>query len=203
MFYPLLSNYIEQAIDNASQLAPNRRELLASLSKYIADHKKHCLLTFICTHNSRRSHFGQIWAHVAAVHYGLSGVETYSGGTEATAFHPHAIAAIQRAGIQVEPVYASSIPKVRLTFGDNVHPIEVCSKVYDDPANPQNGFAAIMTCAEADEGCPVVHGADVKIPLHYQDPKISDGTDQQDQTYDERCFQIATEMCCVFSQAAS
>lgn len=203
MLYPELESYISRAVIAGSRINSDRAELLQPLISYIKQNAAHCQLTFICTHNSRRSHFGQIWAQIAATHFGFPSVNTFSGGTEATAFHPNAIAAIQRTGIQVEPVYAASQPKVSLTFDPKAQPIEVFSKVYDDQANPQKNFAAIMTCAEADEGCPIVLGADVKIPLHYQDPKVSDGTDQQDQTYDERCFQIATEMLYVFAKVVS
>lgn len=201
MFHPELSTYIQKAIHAGNAIAPNRTELLNPLVDYLVKHKSKCQLVFICTHNSRRSHFAQIWAQIAAIHFGFSGVKTFSGGTDATAFHPNAIAAIQRSGIGVEPAYASSVPSVRLNFSDQIQPLEVFSKVYDHPENPNTDFAAVMTCAEADEGCPVVFGADIKIPLHYQDPKVSDGTGEQDQVYDERCFQIASEMFYAFGQA--
>lgn len=203
MYYPELQSYISRAIKATDQINIDRVALLTPLTEYIKQNQDGCQLTFICTHNSRRSHFGQIWARIAAIHFGLPNVRTFSGGTEATAFHPNAIAAIQRAGIKAEAVDGSSPHKIRLSFSDQFQPLEVFSKCYDDKVNPQKNFAAIMTCAEADGDCPVVFGADVKIPLHYQDPKVSDGTDQQDQTYDERCFQIATEMVYAFGQVVS
>ena len=54
-------------------------------------------LIFICTHNSRRSQLAQVWAGTAARVFGIAGVETFSGGTEVTAFNPRAIAAAERA----------------------------------------------------------------------------------------------------------
>ena len=57
-----------------------------------------------------------------------------------------------------------------------------------------------MTCSEADEACPVIFGADVRVKLLYEDPKSADGTDYEVNTYDERCFQIATEMFHVMKQ---
>jgi len=57
-----------------------------------------------------------------------------------------------------------------------------------------------MTCSQADEACPMITGADQRIALTYEDPKVSDGTDQQEKIYKERSEQIATEMKYVFSK---
>jgi hypothetical protein len=57
-----------------------------------------------------------------------------------------------------------------------------------------------MVCAEANESCPIVPGADFRLGLPYQDPKAFDNTPQQNEKYDERCRQIAREMFYVFSQ---
>ncbi|MGB5285031.1 MAG: hypothetical protein WBN29_11010, partial [Polyangiales bacterium] len=70
----------------------------------------------------------------------------------------------------------------------------------DDPFNPADGFAAIMTCSDADDACPVVMGAAIRAPIRYRDPKAADGTAQEVQAYDERCLQIATEMLYLFSR---
>ena len=51
-----------------------------------------------------------------------------------------------------------------------------------------------MVCSEADKSCPSVDGAELRIPLAYDDPKYYDNTPSQEQKYDERCQQIAREM---------
>jgi hypothetical protein len=56
-----------------------------------------------------------------------------------------------------------------------------------------------MTCSQADEGCPFIAGAETRIPITYEDPKISDHTPEQTQVYAERSLQIAAEMLYVFS----
>ena len=61
-------------------------------------------------------------------------------------------------------------------------------------------FAAIMTCSQADGGCPFIAGAEKRIPITFEDPKAFDNTPQQKEKYEERSFQIATEMFYVFSQ---
>ncbi|COZ10247.1 Uncharacterised protein [Mycobacterium tuberculosis] len=60
-------------------------------------------------------------------------------------------------------------------------------------------LSAIMTCNNADEGCPLVFGAEARFPIKYNDPKVSDNTPQQTEVYAERSLQIAAEMFYVFS----
>ena len=57
-----------------------------------------------------------------------------------------------------------------------------------------------MTCDNADEGCPMVYGAEARFPIKYDDPKAFDGTDLMNEKYSERSLQIASEMYYVFSQ---
>jgi len=201
-----LGNYIGKAILKGSEIASERSGLLKELSEYVNSKIKNnevAKITFICTHNSRRSHFGQIWAAIAANYYGLDKyVNTFSGGTEVTAFNQSAIAAIERTGIEVEkpagknPHYKLIIPAIK--------PEIICfSKLYNDSVNPSESFAAILTCSDADENCPFIPGADFRLPLPYVDPKISDGTDKMIETYDERCLEIASEMFYVFNQVTN
>jgi arsenate reductase len=57
-----------------------------------------------------------------------------------------------------------------------------------------------MTCNNADEGCPIVLGAEARFPIKYDDPKAYDGTPLQTEKYAERSLDIAREMWWVFSQ---
>lgn len=151
-------------------------------------------LIFICTHNSRRSHFGQVWAHFAAAYNDLGDkINTFSGGTEATAFHPNAIAALSRAGFQIETEEGNN-PVSHLKFSDEEPAITCFSKVYNAPSNPQSEYIAVMTCSDADENCPYIPGAKQRFTITYEDPKISDRTPLESSTYDKRSLQIGTEM---------
>ena len=155
-------------------------------------------MNYICTHNSRRSHLGQVWAAVAASYYNIKNVHTFSGGTEATAFNPNAIQALERAGFRIEKTSLESNPLYKVYYSNEDY-VTCFSKVYSNAANPSTDFAAIMTCTDADEKCPIVLGATVKIATPYEDPKAFDGTELQDDKYDERCQQIALECLYVFS----
>ena len=70
----------------------------------------------------------------------------------------------------------------------------------DHSFNPATGFTAVMTCSQADKDCPLVLGAEQRISLPYEDPKVSDGTNKQDIKYLETSTIIATELHYVFSQ---
>ena len=157
-------------------------------------------INFICTHNSRRSHLSQVWAQIAAAHYQIPRVICYSGGTEETAMFPKIAETFEKSGIEVITISEGSNPVYALKYDKNALPIIGFSKKYDSPFNPESNFAAIMTCSQADGGCPFIAGAEKRIPITYEDPKISDNTDQQDQVYNLRSLEIASEMFYVFSQ---
>ena len=148
----------------------------------------------ICTHNSRRSHMGQLWLLAASVYYDIAQVETFSGGTEGTAFNPRAVAAMQRAGFEIEKMDENDNPKYKVTLGSNIESQHLFSKKYSHEVNPQKGFAAVMVCSDADEACPIVFGAEHRVAIPFDDPKAFDGTVQEATKYDERCHQIAREM---------
>lgn len=200
--YPELQTYIKNLKDELPKIPQERKEDLKQISGYVRDKLKAgnaAKLTFICTHNSRRSHLCQIWAAVMAEHFDIDNIESYSGGTEATAFNPRAVAAIERAGFKVEDPGGEN-PRYKVYFDDVNEPLICFSKTFDDSYNPQEHFAAVMTCTDADENCPLVPGAEKRFSIPYVDPKESDGTPREEETYDERCRQIATEMYYLISQ---
>jgi len=200
--HPKLAEYIDRAGWDINAIPEDRKRLLEEVAAFVSSARQagnSAELTFICTHNSRRSHMGQLWAAAAAAHFGIDGVRTYSGGTEATAFNPRAVAAMEKAGFVIDKS-GDDNPRYLASFDEGGLVIECFSKTYDDPVNPTEDFAAIMTCSEADEACPVVLGAALRAPIWYEDPKVADGTPKEAAAYDERCLQIATEMLYLFSR---
>lgn len=202
MLYPEIMQLIKTAKENFDAIPAERKKALQKLAHYIqqrlADRKK-ILLTFICTHNSRRSHFAQIWAQVAAAYYQLPDVFCYSGGTEVTAFNSNAVKALQDVGFQIISSSAASNPHYEVQFSGEIPPVKAFSKKYADAPNPTKDYAAVLTCTNADESCPVVLGANERIKIAYDDPKLADGTPQQEAIYQQRSIQIATEILYAFS----
>jgi hypothetical protein len=204
-FRPELERFIAAREAESDQIPDHRRSQLKPLVDYVRRQNKAgqaIRLTFICTHNSRRSHLSQVWAKTAAARYGLSDVETFSGGTEATAFNPRAVAALRRAGFLIPDQLDAGNPHYEVRWNADAEPLICFSKRYDQPPNPAKGFAAVMTCTQADQACPVVPGADVRISLPYDDPKAFDNTLEETRKYDERTSQIARELLFAFAQAA-
>lgn len=203
----VLDSYLSARQGEFDQIdAAHRTELdgLADLITTMAGKQDKVRITFVCTHNSRRSHLGAIWAQVAADRHGFAGVvETFSGGTEATAFNSRAVAAVQRAGLDVKTAQPGDNPTYAVRAHEEAEPMLCWSKTYDDPLNPQQGFIAVLVCSDADAACPVVRGAAHRVAIPYVDPKAADGTEQEAATYDERCAQIAREMLYVFTRAES
>ncbi|QDT14979.1 low molecular weight phosphatase family protein [Alienimonas californiensis] len=200
---PELTNYVSARVDEFDQIPAARKADLERLAAYVRaqrDAGQPARLTFICTHNSRRSHLGQLWAAVAATHYGVDEVKTFSGGTEATAFNSRAVAALQRAGFEIESNGAEANPRYTVTLGET-RPASVCfSKKYDEAPNPRADFAAIIVCTDADEACPIVPGAAARFALPYEDPKVADDTPAEAERYDERTAQIGREFLYAFSR---
>jgi arsenate reductase len=182
-------------------ISEERKESLQVLIAYIQsklDSEEEINLNFICTHNSRRSQFSQIWAQTAADYFGVP-ADCYSGGVEVTEFNERAVESIKRMGFRVTKK-GSENPIYFIFHSDDSEPISAFSKLFNDPINKAKRFAAVMTCAHADENCPVIPGTENRIPVRYEDPKKFDGTPEEANRYDERSLQIASEMFYVFSR---
>lgn len=203
---PRLETSVAERLAEGDAITAERRTALDAVATLVADRaarREPTRLTFICTHNSRRSQMAQLWAATAAHVFAVAGVETFSGGTEATAFNPRAVSALRRAGFVIEPFTDGANPIYEVRFAPGMEPIQAFSKRFDRPPNPGEGFAAVMTCSAADAACPVVPGAEVRFAIPYDDPKAHDGTEGEAEAYDERCRQIAREMLYLFSRASA
>ena len=196
-----ISQKLEQSISEILELpiAEDRKAILEELIHYVTktlDTGKKVNLNFICTHNSRRSQFSQVWAQVAAFYYGLE-IACFSGGVEVTAFNPRAILALKNQGFKID-FEQDENPVYQLYFSKSENPITAFSKLYSDPANPNENFAAVMTCDHADQNCPFIPGAEARISLQFEDPKKYDDTPLESEMYSARSLQIASELFYAF-----
>tara|TARA_B110000037_G_C16974183_1_gene446315 strand:+ start:82 stop:528 length:447 start_codon:yes stop_codon:yes gene_type:complete len=141
----------------------------------------------------------QLWAAAAAEYYGIKSIQSFSGGTEATAFNKNAIDAMERAGFQITMTHKGNNPIYEAMYSKNSETHKMWSKKFDDSLNPSENFAAVMVCSDADQNCPFVPGA-TRISMPFDDPKAFDGTNIESAKYDERCNQIAIEILYVMHQ---
>ena len=187
-----------RVLEEEDHLIPKTRKLqLKELSAFLINRKEDGeapIVMVICTHNSRRSQMAQLWLKMAAAYYGFGEIKAFSGGTEATAFHPNAVDAMRHAGLPLQKTTDDENPFYECEIGNGGDVLVMFSKKYDNENNPQKGFAAIMVCNEADEACPVIIGAEKRFSIQYEDPKKYDGTPQEKKAYQDRCRQIAREM---------
>ncbi len=199
---------IDQAISKLStdNISEERKEILQPLADFIqskTDTQEPIRINFICTHNSRRSHLSQVWAQTMAFYFNVKNVQCYSGGTESTALFPMVAETLKNTGFQIETISDGKNPIYSIKYAENEPAVIGFSKKLDDDFNPKSEFAAVMTCSQADGGCPFIAGAEKRIPITFEDPKAFDNTPQQAEKYRERSFQIATELMYIFAQIKS
>ena len=190
------------------------REAGETLADWIARHYKPeqpLQVTVVCTGNSRRSILGATMGNIAASYYGMPEVRFHSGGTAPTAFNPRTIACLKEIGVEVEPTGSeaprgepkTANPIYKIRWGQSSEPaLETTefSKTYFDASNPQQGFAALMVCGEADAACPFVKGASLRVSMPYLDPKIYDDSKYEAAKYAERRDDIGRLMLNVMMQ---
>ncbi|WP_339869505.1 protein-tyrosine-phosphatase [uncultured Algoriphagus sp.] len=196
---------LEAVIEGFSAYTPSkdREEILFSLVNYLVSKVKSngkASLNFICTHNSRRSQLSQVWGQTLSDYFKIP-VKCFSGGVEVTAFNERAVKALETSGFHIE-MEGCENPMYSIKSGAGEEVIKAFSKVYFDQRNPDHDFAAIMTCDHADENCPFIPGADLRIPLRYEDPKAYDDTDLETEKYLERSLEIGSELFFAFSRAS-
>lgn len=203
LIYPVILPFINEITGKFHEIPEPRASMLNKGSEYIRiqRHKNKVVnLLFVCTHNSRRSQFGEIAATLAAAYYNLPKLNSYSAGTEITAFHPNAINALNETGFQINSNKSSVInPVYSVKFGE--HFVNNCySKHINDPIIPKENLLAIYTCSEVETACPVIVGAQSHLSLPYPDPKISDGSGHELETYGNTFRNICLEIFYMLSK---
>lgn len=205
-----LQSYCSTLEKEFSQIPTEQKKELEEIAEYILEKQfagKSTSVLYICSHNSRRSHFGQVWLQTAAAYYGIQNIQTFSGGTSVTALNSRTADAMKRAGFDVAKSTIQivqsedNVPNFpyEISYSKEVPPMLLYSKKYTDTNNPKKEFLAIMVCSEADKTCPNVEGAELRIAMPYDDPKYYDGTPSEIQKYDERCRQIARDQFYIMS----
>jgi arsenate reductase len=199
-----IETLLRQLVNNFDEIPAERKVILQKLSaflneKMLAD--ENINLVYICTHNSRRSHFGQVAAAITASYYKFNNVHCFSGGTEVTAFNTNAINALKNLGFEINTTEPDAKNPIYQVAYSNTQFEKCFSKLYDDKSNPKDNFAAIMTCSDAEQNCPFIAGAKIRIGTSYKDPKEADHTEDVNKVYIERFKQITTETLYAFSFA--
>ena len=186
---------VEKQFDEINEARKKELTMLADKIKQQINEQGSSKVTFVCTHNSRRSQLAELWLRAASEYYGLENIASYSGGTEATAFNPRMVDAVLRFGFYLRRSKDATNPRYLASI-DSKHTNDhtMFSKKYDDEFNPGKDFIAVMVCSQADAECPFVPGAYSRISLPYEDPKAFDDTDQEATAYDQKVEEIGREL---------
>lgn len=156
-------------------------------------------LLFVCTHNSRRSHMGQLWGQLAANYYKMDNVNSFSAGTEVTELNSNVIEMLQKVGFMVSTFQTVSNPAYLIEFGQN-QSLTCFSKLIEHESNPKSDFFAIMMCTEAEANCPFVPGAIHRFGLPFDDPKVYDNTLKVSDAYLSTFEEIGIQILFLFNQ---
>ena len=208
---PKIREHAESLTTSFDMIGEAHRQAGKPLVEFIAERYKPGQpldVIVICTGNSRRSILGATMGNIAADYYGMPEVRFHSGGTAPTAFNPRTVASLREIGVEIEPTGREAArgeprtanPMYRVRWESGMETTEF-SKHYGDPANPRQGFAALMVCGEADAGCPLVKGVALRVSLPYLDPKMFDDAPLESVKYAERRDDIGRLMLSILLQA--
>lgn len=195
---------IKQFRESFETITPERKELLEEIASFISQKIQRgetVKMNFICTENSRRSHLSHLLS-AAIIHHLHLPIQTFSGGTKVSACNPRTVAALKRAGFEIDNPSGDN-PHYMVRFAENTNPIKAYSKLYDAPENPQDSFIAIMVCGHADENCPYIPNAERRFAVTFDDPKVADDTPREAATYDERLMEIGSQFYHLFKNVKS
>ncbi|MFD2568416.1 hypothetical protein [Pseudotenacibaculum haliotis] len=195
-------NFFENSHRNIT-INENRKELLSRIADKIVEiynaHNGHVNINFICTHNSRRSQLGQVWAFFASRYFDLN-ITPFSGGTEVTAFHRNTVRTLKDVGFTFNvKEFSHQNPVYQVTFEGTDDFILGFSKAFDHSVN-KTPYIVITTCDSADENCPFIPEAIHRFHLPYMDPKYADNTPEQDAAYLKTNEEVASEMYFIFEK---
>jgi len=109
---------------------------------------------FLCTRNSARSQMAEAFLR----RYGDDKFEVYSAGLEPDEIHPYTRKVMAEAGIDISDQYSKSLEQFmgRMHFG-----------------------YLITVCDKAEKSCPFFPGISVRLHWSFDDPAISEGTEEE------------------------
>lgn len=199
----IISNQIKEDDSFISEERKAKLEEIIQYAKSKINENKDLNLTFICIHNSRRSHFSEVWFHIASLFHNLK-VNTSSGGTSETACNYRVISSFNRFGFDVTSTLSTKNENGVEIISSDTNPLYtfdfkgqskfLFSKVFNCDYNPNSNFVAVMVCSEAETNCPYVFAADSRISMPFSDPSEFDGTELESEGYDKKSIEIALEM---------
>lgn len=185
---------IQEIVNQESQINPSRRREIEQMALQLKGVNQDLNIAMICTHNSRRSVFAEIWANIAKLHYQNSNVHIESAGTESTNVYQSVIEVMKAFDVRFKAYGSDGQIKYK---SDEALGLNLYSKTIDE-IFPDQKFVAIMTCDHADQNCPYIPEVLLRLKLTYRDPKFSDGTIDEKKVYTDKSIEIGREIFYLF-----
>lgn len=139
-------------------------------------------VVFLCTHNSRRSQYCEVWAKYFSSIYNNK-IKIFSAGVVKTKVHKQIYKSLERVGIGVDKNLSINTETISISpFSKTLTEIE------------EEKFISIMTCSDSEKTCPVDNRSLINLKLFYKDPKIYDNSSKEAEEYDKTSFMIACEI---------
>ena len=179
-----MNKTLDSYIQKIEAFKPNKEEeniIFDAINKLNSYLKLTRDIVFICTHNSRRSIYCEVWANILVNKY-FKNINFYSAGTKKTSVYGRVIKSFSRLGIK------SRGNIIRL----GQKSILLKSKTLDEIQ--KDTFISIYTCSKAEKSCPIDTRSLINIPLLFEDPKKFDGLKNEGSEYDKTCSQIAMKI---------
>lgn len=197
-FYAKLKEYCSELPREFKKIPGERKIVLEQIGDYIyktTSERETARLLYICTLNSRRSQFAQVWAQTAAYYYKLKNIKTYSGGYSEDAINYRILEALKKAGFSITAAEGySQNPVYLLSIGQRYPDIFIFSKKYDFWQNPNEKYTTILCSKDLIDMNFKPAGTEEVFPLPYEDIQIYDNSTGNLLKNDEICHQVAREM---------
>ena len=201
--YPILNEYVRDFPGEFRKIPEDRRYRLNEIVYFLEEQEANndpLQLLFISSNQSSISQMAQVWSKAAAYYFGFSNFHAFSGGINTGEISTSTITTLEKAGFIVYKNDIDGIDVYRIKYSYNLRPILAFTKKIEHVKNPYNNFMAVVLDENADINIQNIRGTYNRLFLSYVDPVGYEGSDQEDQVYEESCKKVAVEMFYVFSQ---
>jgi hypothetical protein len=201
--YPILNEYVRDFPKEFRKIPEERRFRLNEMVYFLEGQYQNNApwqITFISTNESTVGQMAKAWSKAAAYYFGFKNFEPYSGGIKPGEISVRTIVALEKAGFIVYKSHINEVDVYRIKYSFNLEPVIAFPKKINHTKNPGNNFMAVILDGNADLNINNVRGTYDRLFLEYEDPKGYEGSDLENQKFNESCRQVAVEMFYVFSQ---
>ncbi len=201
--YPIINEYVRDFPGEFRKIPEDRRYRLNEIIYFLEEQEKNNApwqLLFVSTNQSSISQMAQVWAKAASYYFGFTNFDSYSGGINPDEISVSTITTLEKAGFIVYKNEINGTGVYRIKYSYNLKPIIAFPKKIEHVKNPYSDFMAVIVDENAEINIQKIKGTYHRLFLDYEDPIGYEGSELEDQMYEESCKRVAVEMFYVFSK---